>query len=165
MVCGLRRKNGLASVERGRFYLHGLCRQKSARAAPLRHKAEVVKPRVLIALFHVTPIFYQIQARTVNVATSRCWPKFKTGILERSKLESFGRSKLDARPTVNVDADQSTVQALSLHIQSQSRIPFLSTVRAMLRRLARQLARPVAPGIATVAAPKSTRRDEPFPSA
>ena len=84
-------------------------------------------------------------------ATPRCWPKFKTGILERSKLESFGRSKLDARPTVNVDADQSTVQALSLHIQSQSRIPFLSTVRAMLRRLARQLARPVAPGIATVA--------------
>jgi hypothetical protein len=100
-----------------------------------------------------------------TICHDSCWPKFKTGILERSKLESFGRSKLDARPTVNVDADQSTVQALSLHIQSQSRIPFLSTVRAMLRRLARQLARPVAPGIATVATPKSTRRDKPFPSA
>ena len=35
----------------------------------------------------------------------------------------------------------------------------------MLRRLARQLARPVVPGIATVATPKSTRRDKPFPSA
>ena len=34
-----------------------------------------------------------------------------------------------------------------LHIQSRSRIPFLSSVRAMLRRLARQLARPVAPAV------------------
>ena len=43
-----------------------------------------------------------------------CWPKFKTGILERSKLESFGRSKLDTRPTVNVNADQLTIQALTI---------------------------------------------------
>ena len=54
---------------------------------------------------------------------------------------------------------------LPLHIQSRSRIPFLPIVWTMLRRLARQLARPVVPGIATVATPKSTRRDKPFPSA
>ena len=80
-------------------------------------------------VYHTPPPF-----ATANMTS--CWPKFKTGILERSKLESFGRSKLDARATVNVDADQSTVQALSLHIQSQSRIPFLSIVLAMLRHLA-----------------------------
>ena len=91
----------------------------------------------------------------------KCWPKFKTGILERSKLESFGRSKLDTRPTAHVDTNQSTIQALFI----AHPIAFLSIVRAMLRRLARQLARPVAPGIATVATPKSTRRDKPFPSA
>ena len=45
-------------------------------------------------------------------AAKNCWPKFKTGILERSKLESFGRSKLDTRPPVYVDADPLTFQAL-----------------------------------------------------
>ena len=53
-------------------------------------------------------------ATRLNTANRDCWPKFKTGILERSKLESFGRSKLDTRPTVNVDADQSTIQALTI---------------------------------------------------
>ena len=43
-----------------------------------------------------------------------CWPKFKVRLLERAKLDSLGRAKLDTRPAVNVDADHSTFQALPI---------------------------------------------------
>ena len=43
-----------------------------------------------------------------------CWPKFKVRLLERAKLDSLGRAKLDTRPAVNVDADHLTFQALSI---------------------------------------------------
>ena len=54
---------------------------------------------------------YPILRQIVNLIPSGCWPKFKVRLLERTKLDSFGRAKLDTRPVVNVDADHSVSQA------------------------------------------------------
>jgi len=103
--------------------------------------------------------------QSFGISVALCWPKFKTGILERAKVERFGRAKPECRYRVK---GRGAFGFLIVFLAPDNRAPDLRLSRlgcARLRRLARRLARPVAPGVATVATPKSTRRDKPFPSA
>ena len=92
-----------------------------------------------------------------------CWPKFKVRLLERAKLDSFGRAKLD---TLSNRKGRGAVDFQAISHWPGNRAPesSLSDYASMLRCRARQLARPVATGVATIATPNPIGRDKAFPS-
>lgn len=69
----------------------------------------------------------------------RCWPKFKVRLLERAKLDSFGRAKLD---TLSSRKGRGAVDFQAISHWPGNRAPesSLSDYASMLRCRARQLA-------------------------
>lgn len=75
----------------------------------------------------------------VNVISIICWPKFKVRLLERAKLDSFGRAKLD---TLSSRKGRGAVDFQAISHWPGNRAPesSLSDYASMLRCRARQLA-------------------------
>ena len=82
---------------------------------------------------------YHILRQIVNLIPPNCWPKFKVRLLERAKLDSFGRAKLD---TLSNRKGRGAVDFQAISHWPGNRAPesSLSDYASMLRCRARQLA-------------------------
>ena len=86
-----------------------------------------------------TKAVYPILRQIVNLIPPSCWPKFKVRLLERAKLDSFGRAKLD---TLSNRKGRGAVDFQAISHWPGNRAPesSLSDYASMLRCRARQLA-------------------------